>query len=122
MPLFRALFGYSPTDPQPTPTRGPVRLSIATDDPALLALPWQQLAFEGQRLIEHGWRITTASPAAPARELESRPGSSFLVIAPAGEDATVAGLIDDLWSRGTRTQPPAHRTHNVTKLTRCVPA
>jgi hypothetical protein len=114
--LFRAVFGYPEHGPRPNPTRGGVRLRICGGDPLLLSQPWARLSWEGHRLLDDRWEITTGSDADPVRECVTVPAGELLVIAPlcsttshAGgrPGAAMAALIDELWPRPKGTPPAA---------------
>jgi hypothetical protein len=107
-PVFRTVFGYPDQGPRPNPTRGGVRLRICTHDPMLLAQPWRRLSWNGHRLRDDRWEITTGTDIAPKGDCVTTPAGEFLVIAPEGASshqesdkpgAPMARLIRELWPR-----------------------
>jgi hypothetical protein len=124
-PVFRAVFGYPDQGPRPNPTRGGVRLRICTNDPMRLAQPWRRLSWNGHRLLDDRWEITTGSDIAPTGDCVTTPAGEFLVIAPEGVSshqesdkpgAPMVRLIEELWPRPRGARPAARIVARAAEL------
>lgn len=103
--LVRALVGASGGASEPNVLSLSRRLEIRCADPLVLGQPWQLLAWQGLRLVDHGWSVYLTPPHLEPAEGVVPALPLVLVIAP----ATAPDLVDDVGAR-----------RHVAELTACL--
>jgi len=95
--IFRTVFFQFPPDAIPNPTRAPLRLRIASDDPELAALPWRIIAWNGQLLRERRWVIVSGQNHNPVNDVSTLAPCEVLLIGEAAHGQMLKESLLSLW-------------------------
>lgn len=97
------------------PDRLPFRVRLHAPPP-LAGRPWNELAWDRKRLVDHGWSVELVDAALPERDCALDAPGPILVVSPNG--STFARVVEDVAHRAWTRAPSMRVARSVAEATR----